>query len=134
MTENLGTPDQTCAVKGQIIQSNLHLIRTMIEGVKDDDKAALINLDLSKAFDRVDHRYLDVVLLNSTHLRYTNLPLMYMQHSLTNKTLNKIIDFASVLCSIVCFQSSLMHKSSNSFSVLNEFNFLKDMRARSKNL
>ena len=51
-------PEQTCSVKGRSIQDNLHLIRTIIDGVKDDTEAALINLDQSKAFDRVDHRFL----------------------------------------------------------------------------
>ncbi len=62
VAESLLGPEQTCSVRGRTIQSNLHLIRTIIEGVKDDEEAALINLDQSKAFDRVDHRYLAAVL------------------------------------------------------------------------
>ena len=62
VADRLLGPEQTCAVKGRTIQSNLHLIRTILEGVKDDDCAALINLDQSKAFDRVDHQYLATVL------------------------------------------------------------------------
>ena len=54
--------EQNYAVKGRSIQNNLHLIRTILEGIKDDDEAALINLDQSKAFDRVDHRFLATVL------------------------------------------------------------------------
>lgn len=42
--------------------SNLHLIHTILEVVKDNNQAALINLDYSKAFNRVDHQYLDAVL------------------------------------------------------------------------
>ncbi|CAE1276092.1 unnamed protein product [Acanthosepion pharaonis] len=53
-------PEQTCAVKGRTIQDNLHLVRLIIEKVDSD--AALINLDQSKAFDRVDHRFLEAVL------------------------------------------------------------------------
>ena len=53
-------PEQTCAVKGRSIQDNLHLVRTIIEKV--DNGAALIKLDQSKAFDRVDHRFLESVL------------------------------------------------------------------------
>ena len=49
-------PEQTCAVKGRTIQDSLHLVRTIVE------KVALINLDQSKAFDRVDHAFLEAVL------------------------------------------------------------------------
>ena len=55
-------PEQTFAVKGRSIQDNLHLIRKVLEGIKDDTEAALISLDQSKAFDRVDHRFLASVL------------------------------------------------------------------------
>ena len=41
-------PEQTCAVTGRSIQDNLHMVR--IEKV--DGRAALINLEQSKAFDR----------------------------------------------------------------------------------
>ena len=53
-------PEQTCAVKGRTIQDSLHLVRTIIEKV--DGNAALINLDQSKAFHRVDHAFLEAVL------------------------------------------------------------------------
>ena len=53
-------PEQTCTVKGRTIQDSLHLVRTIIEKV--DGNAALINLDQSKAFDRVDHAFLEAVL------------------------------------------------------------------------
>ena len=55
-------PEQTYAVKGRSIQDNLHLIRETIEGLDDDTQAALINLDQSKAFDSVDHRFLASIL------------------------------------------------------------------------
>ena len=55
-------PEQTYAMKGRSIQDNLHLIREVLEGIKDDTEAALISLDQSKAFDRVDHRFLATVL------------------------------------------------------------------------
>ena len=55
-------PKQTFAVKGRSIQDNLHLIREVLEGIKDDTEAALISLDQSMAFDRVDHRFLATVL------------------------------------------------------------------------
>ena len=55
-------PEQNYAVKGRSIRDNLHLVRQILEGIKDDTKAALINLDQSKAFDRVDHRFLAAIL------------------------------------------------------------------------
>ena len=55
-------PEQTFAVKGRSIQDNLRLIREVLEGIEDDTEAALISLDQSKAFDRVDHRFLASVL------------------------------------------------------------------------
>ena len=58
-------PEQTFAVKGRSIQDNKHLIREVLEGIKDDTEAALISLDQSKAFDRVDNRFLASVLETS---------------------------------------------------------------------
>ena len=55
-------PEQTFAVKGRSIQDNLHLIREVLEGIKDGTEAALISSDQSKAFNRVDHRFLASVL------------------------------------------------------------------------
>ena len=50
--------EQTYAVKGRSIQDNLHLIREVLKGIEDNTEVALISLDQSKAFDRVDHRFL----------------------------------------------------------------------------
>ena len=55
-------PEQTFAVKGRSIQDNLHLIGEVLEGREDGTEAALIGLEQSKAFDRVDHRFLATVL------------------------------------------------------------------------
>ena len=46
--------EQTFVVKGRLI----HLVCKVLEGIKDGIEAALINLDQSKAIDRVDHRFL----------------------------------------------------------------------------
>ena len=59
---NLIGPEQIYTVKGTSIQDNLQLIYEILEGLKGGTKAALINLDQSKAFDRVDHRFLASVL------------------------------------------------------------------------
>ena len=55
-------PEQNYAVKGRSIRVNLHLVRQIQERIKDDSKAVWVNLDQSKAFDRVDHRFLAAVL------------------------------------------------------------------------
>ena len=59
---NLISPEQTYTVMGRLIQDNLHLIRKVLEGIEYGTKAELISLDQSKAFDRVDHRFLAAVL------------------------------------------------------------------------
>ena len=45
-------------MKGRSIQDNLHLVRDILEGLKDDTEAALINLDQCKDFNRVDNQFL----------------------------------------------------------------------------
>ena len=52
--------EQSCAVKGRIIQETLHLVNTIIEIFKDN--AALIKLEQYKAFDMVDYDFLLAVL------------------------------------------------------------------------
>ena len=39
------------------MQDNLHLVHVILEGLEDGTKATLINLDQSKALDRVDHQF-----------------------------------------------------------------------------
>ena len=59
---DLNGSEQTNTVKGRLIQDNLHLICEILEGLEDGTEVALINLDQSKAFDSVDHRFLASVL------------------------------------------------------------------------
>ena len=59
---DLISPEQNYAVKGRLIQNNLHLVNKALEGIKDGTEAALINLNQSKAFDRVDHLFLATIL------------------------------------------------------------------------
>ena len=59
---NVIGPEQNYAVKGRSIQDNLHLVLEILERLKDDTEAAPINLDQSKAFNRVDHQFLVIVL------------------------------------------------------------------------
>ena len=59
---NLTGPEQNYAVKGRSIQDNLYLMCEVLEGIENVTEAALINLDQSKAFHRVDHWFLVTVL------------------------------------------------------------------------
>jgi len=55
--------DQTCAIPGRSIQDNIHLIRNIIDYCnKKQLGCILLNLDQSKAFDRVSHDYLFKIL------------------------------------------------------------------------
>ena len=55
-------PEQNYAVKGRSIQDYLHLVCEILAGLDNGTEVALINLDQSKVFDRVDHRFLATVL------------------------------------------------------------------------
>ena len=56
--------DQTCGVPGRSATWNLHLIRDAISWVGDRKvPLALVSLDQEKAFDRVDHGFLERVLM-----------------------------------------------------------------------
>ncbi len=52
-------PEQNYPEKERSIQNNLHFVREIVEGIEDDNDAALISS--IKAFDRLDHRFLAVV-------------------------------------------------------------------------
>lgn len=55
---------QTDTIPNRSIHDNLHLIRYFIERVGKEPgmSVVLINLDQSKAFNRVNHQYLEAVL------------------------------------------------------------------------
>ena len=56
-------PDQTCAIKGRSITDNVHLLRNIVDYVNmKNSYCALISLDQTKAFDRVNHVFLFRVL------------------------------------------------------------------------
>ena len=59
----LVSPDQTCGIPSRNIYSNLRLTRDVMRYARDKGiQAILVNLDQEKAFDRVDHGFLDKVL------------------------------------------------------------------------
>lgn len=60
IVENLVEEVQICVIQTKAIHENLHLMRYIIEkvGCKHGFGRDLSNLDQSKAFDNVDHRYL----------------------------------------------------------------------------
>ena len=53
---SLISPQQSCPMKDKTIQDNLHMVRLIIKKV--DGNATLINLDQSKAFDRLTTLFL----------------------------------------------------------------------------
>ena len=57
-------PDQTCSVPGRSIFDNCHLIRDIIADINSNtnDTGILLSTDQEKAFDRVDHSYLLLIL------------------------------------------------------------------------
>ncbi|KAK1803186.1 hypothetical protein P4O66_021703, partial [Electrophorus voltai] len=58
--------DQTCGVPGRLATWNLHLIRDAISWVEDRNvPLALVSLDQEKAFERVDHRFLERVMMSA---------------------------------------------------------------------
>ena len=60
---HLTSPDQTCSVPKRSIFSNLRITRDLIKFTKDKNiEAVILNLDQEKAFDRVDHDFMDKVL------------------------------------------------------------------------
>ena len=61
MSDLIG-PEQTYAVKERSILDNLHLILEVLEGIEDGTESALISLNQSKAFDRIDHWFFATVL------------------------------------------------------------------------
>lgn len=55
---------QTCAISGRNIHDNLHLVCYSLERFEQNSgkRGALFHLGQSKAFDRVDHKYVVAVL------------------------------------------------------------------------
>lgn len=52
-------PHQTCGIKGRTITTNIHALRSILECVDAlGGQAAILQLDLEKAFDRVTHEIL----------------------------------------------------------------------------
>ena len=56
---NLIAPKHTCAVKSRIVQNGFNSVHTFLVKVNED--TTQIHLDHSKAFDRVDHCFLEIV-------------------------------------------------------------------------
>lgn len=60
---NLVGDHQTCGIKGRSIQANVHIARSILESVSLDlSQVAMLQIDLDKAFDRVQHSFLFAVL------------------------------------------------------------------------
>ena len=59
---NLIGAEQNYPVKGRSVQDNLHLVYEVLEELEDGTEVVQINLDQSKAFNWVNHRFLVTVL------------------------------------------------------------------------
>ena len=58
-------PDQTCSVPGRKISSNLHILRDILDYIdRTDETGILVSLDQEKAFDRVNHSFLQNLLVH----------------------------------------------------------------------
>lgn len=54
---------QTCGIKGRSIQTNIHVARSILEICTDEQRhVAVLQIDLAKAFDKVQHSFLFAVL------------------------------------------------------------------------
>lgn len=52
---------QTCGIRGRTIQRNTHIARTVLDyydGDISNNRVAIVQLDLEKAFDRVRHSFI----------------------------------------------------------------------------
>lgn len=56
-------PHQTCGIKGRTIFTNIHVVRNILESCDaEGGRIAILQLDLEKAFDRVTHEILLLIL------------------------------------------------------------------------
>jgi exonuclease III len=61
--ENIIHSDQTCSIKGRTIFDNVHLLRNVQDYVEQKQMGCgIVSLDFEKAFDRVEHTFLQRVL------------------------------------------------------------------------
>ena len=61
--EDIVDLDQTCSVPGRTILDNCHLLRNVIDyATQKSIELRIVNFDLEKAFDKLSHVYLDMVL------------------------------------------------------------------------
>ena len=58
-------PDQTCSVPDRTISSNLHILRDIPDYIdRTGETGILVSLEQEKAFDRVDRRFLQYLLVH----------------------------------------------------------------------
>ena len=72
-------PDQTCSIPGRSIFDNCHLIRDLINDINSNENGTgiLLSTDQEKAFDRIDHSYISIILktfgFKYTFIRWVNI-------------------------------------------------------------
>lgn len=94
---------QTCGIKGRSIQTNVHVARSVLDFCTDkESQVAIIQIDLQKAFDRVDHEFLfDIlshvgvgkIILEAVKMSYTG---CYTRLIINNATTRRIPVASSV--------------------------------------
>lgn len=73
---------QTCGIRGRAIQSNIHVARSVLDCVSGrGDQVAMLQIDLEKAFDRVQH---DVLFKILAHVGVGKIILQGVKMSYTN--------------------------------------------------
>lgn len=65
VAEKLIGSEQTGTMKGWTVEDNMYLICTILDKVSDDTIVALVNLNQSKAYNRVDHQFLAAALYDA---------------------------------------------------------------------
>lgn len=92
---------QTCGIRSRSIQTNIHIARSVLECIEGSvDQVALLQIDLAKAFDKVQHDFLFRLL---RHLRlgdalYKGIALCYKRCTtrlIVNRTLSDVIQVNS---------------------------------------
>ena len=92
---------QTCGIRERTIQTNVHVARSVLDCVNEsNDHIALVQVDLSKAFDRVSHSFLFQLLshVNIGDTILSGVQLCYKSGStriITNNTLSAPIEIKS---------------------------------------
>lgn len=94
---------QTCGIRGRSILTNIHIVRSLLELCDDDlDQVAMLQIDLEKAFGRVQHSVLYKIL---EHVNVGDLILRFVKMAYSGCTTQLIVNgkpstYISVMSSV----------------------------------